>query len=136
MMDNLKNDVKKEVQEMEFEEKDAQTDYEEMVTAAGEKRHTDSQAIQEKEAALAGAEEELHKLTTEQKSRSTELMDARKWLAELHEQCDFLLQNYQTRKEARANEIDAMNKAKAVLSGADMSFLQTRVTYRLRRTMV
>merc|ERR1719388_168272 len=108
MMDMLKKDVQKEVAEME--------------------------AIREKQAALAGKEEELHKLTTEQKSRSTELMDARKYLAELHEQCDWLLENYQTRKEARANEIDAMKKAKAVLSGADYSLLQTRVSHHLRHT--
>lgn len=132
MMDMLKTDVKKEVQEMEFEEKAAQSDYEEMVNAAAEKRTTDSKALQEKQAALAGKEEELHKLTTEQKSRADELMDAKKMLHELHEDCDWLLQNYQTRKEARANEIDAMTKAKAVLSGADFSFIQMRVTHHLR----
>jgi len=134
MMDMLKNDVKKEVQEMEIEEKDAQGEYEEMVTAAGEKRHTDSQAVAEKEAAIAGMEEELHKLSTEQKSRQDELMDTKKALAELHEECDWLLQNFETRKEARANEIDAMKKAKAVLSGADYSLLQTEATHHLRRT--
>merc|ERR1719321_1293003 len=135
MMDMMKQDVEKEVQEMKFNEKDAQSEYEEMVKAAGEKRHTDSSAVQEKQAALAGKEEELHKLTTEHKSRSTELMDAKKVLAELHEECDWLLQNYDTRKEARANEIDAMKKAKAVLSGADFSLLQTGVTHHLRRKL-
>jgi DNA repair exonuclease SbcCD ATPase subunit len=141
MMDMLKRDVEKEVQEMKFNEKDAQGEYEEMVTAAAEKRTTDSGAVQEKQAALAGKEEELHKLTTEQKSRQTELMDAKKMLAELHEDCDWLLQNYETRKEARANEIDAMKKAKAVLSGADYSLLQMqvrhhRITGHLRRTIL
>merc|ERR1719191_957010 len=134
MMDMLKTDVQKEVAEMKFEEKDAQAEYEEMVTAAAEKRKADMTGIREKKAALAGKEEELHKLSTEQKSRSTELMDAKKYLAELHEDCDWLLENYETRKEARANEIDAMKKAKAVLSGADYSLLQTRVSHHLRHT--
>ena len=38
--------------------------------------------------------------------------------------CDFLLKNFDLRREARSNEIDAMQKAKAVLGGADYSFVQ------------
>jgi len=38
----------------------------------------------------------------------------------LHKDCDWLLQNFDTRKEARADELDALGKAKAVLSGADL----------------
>ena len=33
---------------------------------------------------------------------------------------------YEVRKEARAGEIDAIKKAKAVLSGADYSLLQVK----------
>ena len=36
-----------------------------------------------------------------------------------------LLTNFETRKSARAGEIDALTKAKAVLSGADYSLLQS-----------
>merc|ERR1719247_208193 len=111
MMDMLKRDVEKEVTEMKFNEKDAQEDYEVMVKAAQEKRHTDSTAMLDIQAALAGKEEELHKLTVEQASRNQELADVKKELAGLHKECDWLLQNYDTRKEARANEIDAMKKA-------------------------
>merc|ERR1719217_1489342 len=121
----LVQDVKKEVAEMEFGEKDAQGEYETMVTAAAEKRTVDSKAVAEKKSVQAGLEEEIHKLSTEKKSRSEELMDTKQYLAEVHEDCDWLIQNYGTRKEARANEIDAMKKAKAVLSGADYSLVQT-----------
>ena len=34
----------------------------------------------------------------------------------------------EVRKEARAGEIDAIKKAKAVLSGADYSLLQVRIS--------
>jgi len=34
-------------------------------------------------------------------------------------ECDWLLSNFQVRKEARSEEIDALKNAKAVLSGAD-----------------
>jgi len=133
MMDMLKQDVAKEVQEMEFAEKDAQSEYEAMVTEAAEKRTKDSAAVAEKQAVQAGLEEETHKLNTEKKSRSEELMSTKQFLAELHSDCDWLLQNYGTRKEARANEIDALTKAKAVLSGADFSLVQTGVRHHLRQ---
>merc|ERR1719359_2557417 len=134
MMDMLKADLQKEITEMEFTEKDAQEDYEAMVKEAAEKRATDLKSVAEKEAARAAAEEELLKLEKEKKLRSVEQMDTFKALADLHKDCDWLLQNYDGRKEARANEIEALKKAKAVLSGADYSLLQTGVHHKhLRR---
>ena len=42
---------------------------------------------------------------------------------------DWLLKYYDTRKSARDGEIDAMGKAKAVLSGADYSLVQTAAVH-------
>merc|ERR1719238_739544 len=53
-----------------------------------------------------------------------ELEALNKEIAALHNNCDFLEKNYDVRKTARGNEIDALGKAKAVLSGADYSFIQ------------
>merc|ERR1719171_26594 len=134
MMDMLKADLAKEIQEMEFTEKDSQSEYETMVKAAAEKRATDLKSVEEKEAARAEVQDELLKLGKEKKLRSVEQMDTMKALMDLHEDCDWLLENYAGRKEARANEIDALKKAKAVLSGADYSLVQTGVTHKhLRR---
>merc|ERR1740130_1800567 len=47
------------------------------------------------------------------------------YISALHGECDWLLQYFDARKEARAGEIDSLGKAKAVLSGADFSLLQT-----------
>jgi len=46
-------------------------------------------------------------------------------LKDLHLECDWLIENYGTRKEARSGEIEALKKAKAVLAGADFSLAQT-----------
>jgi len=54
-----------------------------------------------------------------------EAMATAKFLSETHGDCDWLLTNFETRKTARAGEIDALTKAKAVLSGADYSLLQS-----------
>merc|ERR1719333_148828 len=118
---------------MEFEEKDSQAEYETMVKEAAEKRTENKKSIQKKEATKAGLEEEGLVLEKEKKSRSDESLAAQKYLADLMGDCTWLQDNYDTRKEARANEIDALQKAKAVLSGADYSLVQTSVHRHLRK---
>jgi len=44
-----------------------------------------------------------------------------KVISSLHQSCDWLLQNFDTRKTARAGEVEALNNAKAVLAGSDYS---------------
>merc|ERR1719424_2508246 len=104
-----------------------------MMGDASEKRGTDSKAITEKESAKAELEGELQKNKDGKGATDTELIELDATIADLHADCDFLLENFKTRKENRANDIDALGKAKAVLSGAD-SLLQTGTTHRrLRR---
>jgi len=50
-----------------------------------------------------------------------ELKATKEYIQTLHSDCDFLIEYYTERKEARASEIDALGKAKAVLNGADFS---------------
>merc|ERR1719444_414617 len=125
MIDMLVADLEKEIQEMEFEEKDDQTEYEKMVQDSAAKRARDSKSLTDKEAAKADAEAGLLKLKDETKVKMTENMETLETLKDLHLDCDWLLQNFDVRKEARAGEVDAMKKAKAVLSGADSSLLKT-----------
>merc|ERR1719409_1779930 len=133
MMDELKNDLEKDIQEMTLEEKDSQEDYEATMADAAEKRTTDSKAITEKEASKAELEDEMQKNKDSLKATEGENMDAQMHMAELHQDCDWLLTEYDARKEARDNELDALGKAKDVLNGADYSLLQTHMTRRLRR---
>merc|ERR1719158_1573190 len=119
MMDMMKAEVEKESQEAEFAEKDAQGEYEQMVKDAAAKRAADSKSIEEKEAVKAEVEADLVKTEDTKKVKKSELMAKRIHLSELHADCDWLLEKYDMRKEARANEIDALKKAVAVLSGAD-----------------
>merc|ERR1719326_1475890 len=124
MMDMLKADLAKEIQEMEFNEKDAQEEYEQMVTDAADKRAADTLSIEEKTTAKAGLEADIVKNGDAKGAAEEELMATKQYIADLHAECDWLLSNYETRKEARAAEIDALKKAKAVLSGADYSLVQ------------
>jgi len=125
MIDLIVADVDKEIQTMEVDEKDAQQDYESFMSDASEKRAQDSKTITDKESAKAEAETELESNTDSKKSKTIEAMETAKYIGGLHEECDWLLKNYGARKEARAGEVDALGKAKAVLSGADYSLVQT-----------
>merc|ERR1719420_2709099 len=131
MMDELEAELDKEITEGKINEKNAQEEYEEFMADSAEKRADDAKTMEDKIAAKAGAEVDLQKMTEEKKEKTTESMAKAEALKDLHGSCDWLLENYQTRKQARAGEADALKKAKAALSGADYSLVQ-RSTRRLR----
>merc|ERR1719161_2609981 len=125
MMDMLKADLVKEVTEAKVEEKDSQEEYEAMMKNAAEKRTQDSKAIVEKEGVKSTATEAVNVVTKDITGATKELGATTAILADLHNECDFLLQAYDQRKQSRADEIEGLSKAKAVLAGADYSFIQT-----------
>jgi len=129
MMDLLLADLDKEMTEAETTEKDAQGDYETAMKDAADKRTADSASLSEKESIKAETEADLEAKQGEKKATSAELMSTMKYISSLHLECDWLLKYFEVRKEARASEIDALGKAKAVLSGADYSFLQAKVQH-------
>merc|ERR1719254_117069 len=124
MMDLLVKDLEKEMTVAKTEEENAQEDYEKMMSDSKEKRTEDSKLLTDKSAAKADLESALEKSTGEKKSTVKELMATDKYISSLHAECDWLMQYYDVRKQARSDEIDSMEKAKAVLSGADYSLLQ------------
>jgi len=125
MIDSLVADLEKEMQEAELEEKDSQGDYEQFTRDAADKRVMDSKSITEKDGAKADAEVNLVKETKERQTKMKEALATVDYIGGVHKDCDWLLQNYDVRKTARVGEGDALTKAKAVLSGADFSLVQT-----------
>jgi len=126
MMDMLVADLDKDITEMDFDEKDSQAEYEKFTKEAAAKRVTDSKSVADKEGAKADAEATVEKETSEKGNTIKELFATVEFLKSLHADCDWLLQNFDVRKEARAGEVESLKKAKAVLSGADFSLLQTK----------
>jgi len=125
MIDTLVTDTDVTMKEAETEEKDAQGDYETLMSDAGEKRATDSKALIDKQAAKAEAEESLQVEAGKKTDLGTERMETMQIIMNLHSECDWLVKYYDVRKAARADEVDALGKAKDVLNGADYSLLQT-----------
>merc|ERR1719506_1099657 len=125
MMDMMVADLDKEITEIETEEKENQAEYEQFMKDSAEKRANDAKSIEDKESAKADLEGTLVASKEEKSSKTKEAMATAQFLSEMHGECDWLLQNFEVRKSARAGEIDALKKAKAVLSGADYSLIQT-----------
>merc|ERR1712238_7505 len=115
MMDLLVKDLDEEMTVSETEETNSQAEYEKTIAEAADKR---------RQAAKADMESALEKSTGDKKSATKDLMGTDKYISSLHAECDWLLKYFEVRKEARADEIDALGKAKAVLNGADFSLLQ------------
>jgi len=130
MMDMMIADLDKEIQEVTVEEKEGQKEYEQFIQDSADKRALDAKSVEEKEGTKADAEAKLLKDTEEKAATMKEAMATHEYLAEVHSDCDWLLTNFATRKEARAGEVDALTKAKAVLSGADYSLLQRSEVHR------
>merc|ERR1719453_771734 len=99
MMDLLKADLQKEITEMEVTEENSQEEYEQMVKDAADTRAADSLSIEQKESAKAQTEADLVKAEEDKAGAEDELMATKKYVADLHADCDWLMSNYETRKE-------------------------------------
>jgi len=126
MIDLLIKDLDKELSEAGVEEKEAQSDYQAMMSDSADKRAQDAKSLTEKESTKADMDSQIQDHGASAKAATSELMAADKYISSLHAECDWLLQYFDVRKAARADEVDSLEKAKAVLSGADYSLLQRR----------
>jgi chromosome segregation ATPase len=121
LMDMMMGDLKTEITESEHAEEMAQKDYENLMSASQKTRTTNAESITEKESASAEWTEKTENAKTEQASSTEALAKVAEYIAGLHSSCDFLVENYASRKEARTNEVEGLKNAKAVLSGANFS---------------
>jgi len=125
LMNMLVADLDKEIQSMTVDEKDAQTEYEAFIADSAAKRTADSKSVADKEAARADLEADIQKMSAEKKSTTMEAMAKAEFIHGLHQECDWLVANFEARKQARAGEVSSLKDAKAVLSGADYALPQT-----------
>jgi chromosome segregation ATPase len=124
MIDLLIKELDTEMTEAEVNEKNAQEEYEELLADSAAKRQADGKSIEEKTVAKADLAAQLTEDEATHKATGQELMATVEYIGSLHGECDWLIKYYDVRKEARTGEIDAIGKAKAVLNGADYSFVQ------------
>merc|ERR1719163_1199509 len=122
LMDMIIKDLGNDMKDAEYEEKTAQKDYAELMPDSQASRAGDTKSLTGKQSSKAEIEQ---KLMTSKENRAATAQDLKlvgTTIQDLHASCDFILQNYDLRKEARGNEVESLKNAKAVLAGASYSF--------------
>merc|ERR1719359_2116000 len=125
MIDLLIKDLDKEMTEAKTIEKDAQSDYEQAMQDSAAKRAQDSKTLADKQKAKAQTQADMEASSDEKAATTKTLMATLEYIQSLHAECDWLIQYFEVRKEARTGEIESLKTAKSVLSGADFSLLET-----------
>merc|ERR1719310_1332566 len=133
MIDLLIKDLTKEMTEAKATEKNAQADYEQAMSDSAAKRAQDSKTLADKQKAKAETAANVEAHSEEKAATTKTLMATLEYIQSLHAECDWLLQYFQVRKEARTGEIDSLSNAKAVLSGADFSLVMIGQSHRSLR---
>merc|ERR1719456_1771416 len=121
LMDMLTSDLNADMQAAKHDEETAQRDYDNLMEESRETRQQNSKSIVDKEATKANMEGKLEETKETQALTADELNNVHQMLSEVHSSCDFLLQNFDVRREARASETESLKNAKAVLAGANFS---------------
>jgi len=119
LMDMIVKELEGDVKDAEYEEKTAQKEYGDLMSASQASRAQDAKSITDQSAAKAATEDKLLAAKESRASTAESLSLVASYNADLHVSCDFILQNGDLRKEARTNEIESLKNAKAVLSGAN-----------------
>jgi len=114
-------DAKRTDEEIQADENQAQKDYAGYVAATTASIEANREAIAEKEKQVASAEGEKSETEESQLANQASLDKLADLLSGIHGQCDFILKYFDIRQSSRADEMDGIEEAKAILSGANFS---------------
>ncbi|CAK9027290.1 unnamed protein product [Durusdinium trenchii] len=102
----------------------AQKAYEKFAADTQESVESKEEALADKSFMKAGSEKSHVQTKQSREGVETELEGLASTKADLHESCDWLMNNFDGRQSARKEEIESIAKAKAILSGASFSEIQ------------
>jgi hypothetical protein len=106
-------------------ETDAQKAYEKFVQDSNESIGMKNRDITNKQEERAGAQADKTQAETDLRTSQAEQEQNESTNSDLHKACDFTLNNFSARQAANDQEVNALNEAKAILSGSGMKlFLQ------------
>mmetsp|Transcript_44645 Transcript_44645/g.95269 ORF Transcript_44645/g.95269 Transcript_44645/m.95269 type:complete len:729 (-) Transcript_44645:38-2224(-) len=118
MIEMIIGDAKREEQEMISDERNAQEDYETMLRDSFDQIARNQRSISDRREALAQADVALNGAKGDLKMTDGELEHLGHTKADLHGDCDWLLESFKARQQELSDEMDAIDQAKAILSGA------------------
>lgn len=102
------------------DEQNAQATYEKMIRDTNRAIASKQSAIINKSQDKAKAEQDLGNAKTDLEQQMTELTTLGNSKQDLKLSCDFLLTNFDARQQARDEEVEALQQAKAILSGMQL----------------
>jgi len=118
LLEQIIEDSKKLVAESTDAEKKAQAEYETFVKDSNGIIKQLSTDVEVKTKKAAEAKGESAEAKGDLESATGELESLAEYDADLHGECDFVLKNFDIRQKARLQEMEAIQAAKAILSGA------------------
>jgi len=118
LIEQIIEDSKKVESEATTSEYKAQADYESYVKDSTALIKQLNDAVVAKNKASATTEAELAEGKGDHEAAVGELESLAAYEADLHGECDFVLKNFEIRQKARLQEMEAIQGAKAILSGA------------------
>jgi len=114
-------DAGRTVEEMNADEQKSQADYSDYVAATTSSIEADRESIAEKEKQVASTESEKSETEESQLANQASLDKLAELLQGIHNQCDYIIKYFDIRQSARTEEMEAIEEAKAILSGAKFS---------------
>jgi chromosome segregation ATPase len=120
MIQMVIDDAKKMEDEAIEAENQTQANYEAFVKNTNRSISAAQRAITNMTESKAKAEESLETAQADLKAKLTELEQLAAYAADLHLECDFTLQNFDTRQGQMYDEIEGLQNAKQSLSGANL----------------
>jgi outer membrane murein-binding lipoprotein Lpp len=99
------------------DEQEAQKAYEKLVSDTNDSVEAKTRMIADKSEELAKTKQQKAMTSADRDQTIKDLEALGETKAALHQQCDFLMKNFEARQSARAAEIEGLGTVKAILSG-------------------
>jgi predicted transcriptional regulator YheO len=121
MIEKLIYDTKDITAESKKSESEAQAAYEAFVADTNASVADLTKEITTKTKDKAGAKKDLSMTNSDHADAVAELEDLGKYNADLHGECDYVMKNFAIRQKSRSAEVEALQQAKQILNGANLS---------------
>lgn len=117
-LENIIRDADENKQNLEANEQEAQEEYEVFTKNTAASIKAAENEVDEKKARKSKLQSDKSETNEDLTSMGQDLETFGKMLSGFHADCDFLLKYFDTRQQARQEEMDGITDAKAILSGA------------------
>jgi len=122
LMDMMTKELGDDMKDSEYNEKTAQKEYVDLMADSQASRAQNAKSITEKDASKATLEGKVVEAKESKALSVDSLENIHSYVQDLHVSCDFIMENFGMRAEARTNEVESLKTAKSVLSGANFGF--------------